>query len=922
MATTRSQNGVTALKHILDELGFEEGSIVEVALTQAGVTDISGLLLLEVGDFQLITATIETDTQEGTVVKEHRIGLVTRHKLLAVKRWYLAQETSGIGTWHRFTQEDFIEFVANEESNAPIIAPPNFPSPITNSATSLANDFQKGIKRSLSDYPKLGDDRFWLSYKRKLTATAAIHDVSEVLNPEYIPPPELEDIFQAKNKFVYSVFVNSLQTSKSRRIVRKYSSTLDGQAVFSLLENEYSKGATAELAIERLQNDLLKLKLDDRWPKSLESFLDMWDSKVEDLETLMDTQVSDDRKHEWLSSAIRPHAELYGAVFNSKIISATLRQMNGSTTTKLGFSAMFSLVKEHAVQIDGNKEQNKRGRKAHQASQYRGNSSNGNRHANTHGNLDTKDYSKDTRKHIPPHEWEKMTGKQRVDFCRSRNTREGRPPNQNRRTWNRQTNQAKTHQNSNSSDSGGGTENSVNSDTNANPKGGSAIQRMLSNAQSTPSAPPQTITHGGRTYRLAMANLKYQFWHGQVKPTGSLVDSGANGGLAGDDVRVLSTSFQKADVSGIGDSSINNLNLCTVAGVIQTTSGPIVGIFHQYANYGSGKTIHSANQMASFGIDVNERPKNLVGGRQSLVTPDGFVIPLAIRQGLAYMDMHPPTDRDLDELTHVVFTGDSDWDPSMIDSEVDADVLQGGEAAQAFGEVSPDDNLDFCVFEARRPDPTMQPILLGPRVPTVCPEPTTDPAPPYLPKSIVGHKPDFEALRPFFGWIPADRVRDTLKCTTQWYRMSQQYPMRKHFKTRFPAANVNRLHDKVATDTLFSDTPAHDDGIMGHGGATMIQVYVGVETRLTEAFPMTSETQMSTTLMDFIRRHGAPDVLVSDNAKSEIGKKVQDILRNYCIADYQSEPHYQNQNSAQRRIQDIKNTVNNVMDRTGTPAKY
>ena len=36
--------------------------------------------------------------------------------------------------------------------------------------------------------------------------------------------------------------------------------------------------------------------------------------------------------------------------------------------------------------------------------------------------------------------------------------------------------------------------------------------------------------------------------------------------------------------------------------------------------------------------------------------------------------------------------------------------------------------------------------------------------------------------------------------------------------------------------------------------ATMVQVFVGVETRLTEAYPMTSESQMSQTLQDFIRQ--------------------------------------------------------------------
>jgi hypothetical protein len=36
------------------------------------------------------------------------------------------------------------------------------------------------------------------------------------------------------------------------------------------------------------------------------------------------------------------------------------------------------------------------------------------------------------------------------------------------------------------------------------------------------------------------------------------------------------------------------------------------------------------------------------------------------------------------------------------------------------------------------------------------------------------------------------------------------------------AANVNRLNQVVATDTYFSDTPALDDGIMGHGGTKMV----------------------------------------------------------------------------------------------------
>ena len=32
--------------------------------------------------------------------------------------------------------------------------------------------------------------------------------------------------------------------------------------------------------------------------------------------------------------------------------------------------------------------------------------------------------------------------------------------------------------------------------------------------------------------------------------------------------------------------------------------------------------------------------------------------------------------------------------------------------------------------------------------------------------------------------------------------------MRKHFKSRFPAFNIPRQSEEVATDTIFSDTPA------------------------------------------------------------------------------------------------------------------
>jgi hypothetical protein len=48
---------------------------------------------------------------------------------------------------------------------------------------------------------------------------------------------------------------------------------------------------------------------------------------------------------------------------------------------------------------------------------------------------------------------------------------------------------------------------------------------------------------------------------------------------------------------------------------------------------------------------------------------------------------------------------------------------------------------------------------------------------------------------------------------------------------------------------------------------------------------------MPNTLKDFIIKHGAPNYLLSDNAKVQIGSKAKDILRWYGIGQGRSEPH-------------------------------
>eukprot|EP00957_Ditylum_brightwellii_P206214 15347353-Ditylum_brightwellii.AAC.1 len=60
--------------------------------------------------------------------------------------------------------------------------------------------------------------------------------------------------------------------------------------------------------------------------------------------------------------------------------------------------------------------------------------------------------------------------------------------------------------------------------------------------------------------------------------------------------------------------------------------------------------------------------------------------------------------------------------------------------------------------------------------------------------------------------------------------------------------------------------------------------------------------------------------LFDDNAKVQASMAMKDILCQYNIDDMQSDPHQQNQNPAERHIQEVKAMKNVMMDRSGAPA--
>jgi hypothetical protein len=79
--------------------------------------------------------------------------------------------------------------------------------------------------------------------------------------------------------------------------------------------------------------------------------------------------------------------------------------------------------------------------------------------------------------------------------------------------------------------------------------------------------------------------------------------------------------------------------------VTHSNRGPVILIMHQYAHSRKGHSIHSSPQLEWNGVNINNKSAR-VGGKQGLVTFDGFSIPINIRRGLSYIDMRPHTDQE------------------------------------------------------------------------------------------------------------------------------------------------------------------------------------------------------------------------------------------------------------------------------------
>ena len=726
-------------------------------------------------------------------------------------------------------------------------------------------EFKRGIKRDPTLFPELKDLKQWDAWCIETKAQAKAQNVEQVFDAKYKASSASDkELFEQKQKFMYAVFTKKLLTDKGKSLVREHDTDGDAQTIYRQLFMHAKRSTKASVDASELLAYITTSRLGTGlWKGSTESFIIHWQSQIRKYEGIVDVNdcFSDSVKRTMLENAVKPIDDL-------RAVKDQANQFQVRMGTKITYDQYCSLLLSAAQSYDSqfetrtNSKGIRRSVYSHDIADnndfvynidsdplvLQANMSNVS--SNKLDNLQQLDnlysleayYSQaNNRPRLPKSKWDKLSDNAKrawiaLDIeskriilgtdASSTTHQDGAIQRQGstRRVQFHATHddQGITDDNNTDTDkfydasSGPNNDDTSPSDdailahmTQRKQLPPGHLHRVLSSTQSdskTSSAAPSTneVTIDGKLYReVNMAKVRYCHSHSRTR-RGALVDRGANGGICGNDVRIINKTGRMVDVQGIDNHQVVDVPIVTGGAVAYTQRGPVILILNQYAYIGNGKTIHSCGQMEMYGHDVNDKSMKVRGGQQRITTPDGFCIPLNIKKGLPYMTLRPYTDDEWNNLPHVVLTGDTDWDPSVLDNEID-DNEHWFDAVSDFTDGDSNQLFDLqgnyrhrhVVHRIDINSPHLEDGIL----PT-CPQffDVYDAEITNTERDITPKEPKYSSYIPNFAWQSAEVVKRTFEATTQYIRLPVSTHLTQHFKSPFPALNVNRRKESAVSE--------------------------------------------------------------------------------------------------------------------------
>ena len=659
-------------------------------------------------------------------------------ELIDLAKWMISVKASVNGDYTMKSQADFEAYresliddsgQGNAGTPTSIGASPTafFASP-THGASTSKKEIQYS-KRELSAYKDIAQRYNYYDWIKKVKITAKTQGLKNPFDANFVPSNDVEqEQFEVDNAFVYEIAQSKVKYASGRKIVMCHADNQDGRAEFQQLEKDAGGTVVRATSIKVLENKLRDMSAaPSAWSKSLEAFLDAWLQMKLQLESTMDKPVDDDKALDWLQESLVLNDKARAAIDSARLLQITderTKTRDGDTFVpwtidewiehfRISFQTAddANRILRNAESGANRKQKTNKGKskerkaKAGDVQHGTGNNGNGNDNDKRKKYEEWKEKCKKVGLWIEPDVWKTWSKEKRADHNAKVHAKvKAYEANNTTTTNNRSTHQSVTSQNRNTNNAdathestpppsystvvqqntqptgvtqpmvhGAGSMQAALSTSHAQRANSGAVTPITSNRSSM----PEVVNIGGQCYRVCRyGNIQYNVknYEAAHNMAMDLVDSGCNGGMAGENALILNVAENRSvDITGIENNVIKGIPIVQAAELFQSDKGPIILIMNEYAGHGKGQTIHSAVQLRDFGVLLDDVPKNQrrfdgrMGTQCMKIQHEGetFTLNFVIERGLAHIanGSKPTLEQMEDESIPKVHITSHEWDP-------------------------------------------------------------------------------------------------------------------------------------------------------------------------------------------------------------------------------------------------------------------
>ena len=249
------------------------------------------------------------DLSALTLTKSNNIDALTlpsalKRRILSTKGFWQNWGDNSIRDWTVLSLDDFEEYLVMD--SRPNALPQTTTAPttatdvmaITNAVsmamlvkppTSHVDLFMKN-KGGGDDVKALKEPKQWNTWQRTFLSIAHSYDFMDITDVSYLPDSLDHDevkVFELKQKHAFTILVANVKEPSVLPIIRKYADSNathygNAQLLYYNIEAHYTQGLTGRQWLEIIKRELDDLRLDTKWGKTCESFLNLVDNKLKD----------------------------------------------------------------------------------------------------------------------------------------------------------------------------------------------------------------------------------------------------------------------------------------------------------------------------------------------------------------------------------------------------------------------------------------------------------------------------------------------------------------------------------------------------------------------------------------------------------------------------------------------------------------